>query len=267
MIDQSPGNRHSLLLSAGQLSRGISLPIGNANLREGLMRALLSRLIRVRSRLCIKQRQHHVFQSSCSRQQVEALKTNPAVHCEAGPSPARRVPILSPLQSSSRPMSAGRGSPEFPSGSTCRSRRAHDGDKLTPFDGERNALQGGDGNVADVVRSRQVHDPDYRIDLSGRLHRSFLRLVSSNLESRDRSSCCLLRLPWRLLPNNDWIAHSQFTACDLCKAVVIQTQLHLHGLRSAIPQNVHEAIPFRGLGCTSCWSHTPVLFAAAPLSE
>ncbi len=163
-IDQRPRDRDPLLLAAGKLTGRVFRAIAEAEAVQRLLRAGETRLAPGLSLFRIEQRQGHVFQRARARQQVEALedKSEPlaADASELGLRQARDIDAVEQI-------AAGRWTVEAAEdrhqSRLAGARRPHDGHELAALDGEIDAAEGANIDVADVICARHAFNRDDRV--------------------------------------------------------------------------------------------------------
>ena len=168
--DQGAGDRHALLLAAGELRGVVVLAAGEADpLERGAGAA--GAFARREAEVAVEQRQLDVLGRPRPRQQVEALEDEADLGvADLGPLVAvepRDVDAVEPVAARGRPVEA---ADDVHQRRLARAGRAHDGHELAARDRQADPLERGDLDLAHVVDLGQVVDLDDRSGCPWRLH-------------------------------------------------------------------------------------------------
>ena len=184
-VHQRAGDGHALLLSAGKLAWAMGETIGEAKGGQKLLRTAPPFRCRGAG---VHRRDFDVFDRSRGSDQVVALENeSEGVAPKAGQLVGRQrrhVDALERIAAAGRPVETAE---DVHQRRLARARRAHHGDELAGVDGERDAVQNLDRDVAGVVSLGESGKLDQR------------RRVHDSLGGRVRD-CSLPVLDWRAAP-------------------------------------------------------------------
>ena len=151
VVDQSSGDSHSLLLAARELRRFVVEMFPQTNSLQQLSGPLAS--FPVGGVLHgIRERHHHIFESTGAGQQIEVLEDEAnLLITQHGPPVSRQLHDILPV----KPVIPGSGMIETPQDiherRLARSGGAHQSNEVSLSDVQRDALQHGDGDFAKLI--------------------------------------------------------------------------------------------------------------------
>ena len=163
-IDQGAGDGDALLLAAGKLAGRIALAIAEAEKLQRRARPFDAHGAALRPRGGVVERQADILEGAGAGQEVEALEYEAeAFAADAGEvrlAQRRDIDALQEVMAAGRLVEAAENIHER---RFARARRAHDGDELAGLDGQADAAQRFDLDIADDEGARYILDLDDRL--------------------------------------------------------------------------------------------------------